>query len=453
VSGVEPLHIAYLVSAPGIPLGGLSGSTRHVESITRALVSLGHRVTLFAARGQGVTGGEADTGRSAVESAGTGGSAGFRGRLRIHLLSEPRGPVPGFPGRAVAEARRSWRFACRAAAWLRFDPPDLVLERYDLFSTAGRILRHRFGVPWILEVNAPLRLERAWFEGFSAPLLDRLAERATLGAADRLVVVSNPLRDYVCTSVGVPRHRVVVTGNGVDPVRFAGRRRSLSGRAVVRGNGFVVGFLGSLKPWHGADTWVDVVAKAHRARPSIHGIVVGDGPELDRMRRRVRESGLERVVRFTGFVPPDQVPDVLAAMHLLLAPYPRIEPFYFAPLKILEALAASVPVVTSAQGDLPDLVDGAGRTVPCDDPDTMARTIVEAFDHPDLLNHWRTIAPGRVVGRAWQDVAGRIVALGRACRRDFHHSRRGHGPSGRNGGPVPPLPEGYRKAPGDTGPT
>ena len=129
------------------------------------------------------------------------------------------------------------------------------------------------------------------------------------------------------------------------------------------------------------------------------------------MKRLVEEAGMGEVIRFAGFVRPAEVPDYLALMDILLAPYPRIEPFYFAPLKVLEALAMGVPVLTSALGDLPRMVGAAGRTVPWNDLAAMADTLVEAADQPDLLAAWSRAGPSLVAGRTWEDVADRLVHL------------------------------------------
>ena len=95
-----------------------------------------------------------------------------------------------------------------------------------------------------------------------------------------------------------------------------------------------------------------------------------------------------------------------------VAPYPRRTPFYFSPLKVVEYLAAGLPVVTTAQGDLPALVAGAGRLTDPDDVDSLTTAIAELLADP---------AQARAIGRAgrrrvlaelsWDSVAARWEAL------------------------------------------
>ncbi|MEM1009821.1 MAG: glycosyltransferase, partial [Myxococcota bacterium] len=60
---------------------------------------------------------------------------------------------------------------------------------------------------------------------------------------------------------------------------------------------------------------------------------------------------------FTGAVPPEQIPGLLATMDTAVAPYPTNLDFYFSPLKVVEYMAAGLPVVVSRIGQLIDLVD------------------------------------------------------------------------------------------------
>src|SRR5947209_19623230 len=104
-----------------------------------------------------------------------------------------------------------------------------------------------WGVPGVLEVNAPLIEEQAEHRG----LVDRLgAERTArrvFRSATILIAVSREVAAYLARQPGA-RGRVHVIPNGVDPKRFPPN----PARAPSHGPAdFVVGFVGSLKRWHG----------------------------------------------------------------------------------------------------------------------------------------------------------------------------------------------------------
>lgn len=385
------MHVAYLVTSPGIPVGGPSGASVHVAGVVRALVRAGHRVSLLAA-------GYVE-GPDEPLPAHLGLAPPLRCPQYLRLWHRLKPPVP----RAALETWQAEAFAARVLPWLQQDPPDLLLERYALFSHAGQRLRSQLNIPLVLEVNAPLRLERARFEGLSlrhpkAEETLREYERRILGGADQLLVVSSVLGRYVEQEVGIAGGRVRVVPNGVSPEGVSPEGVSpngvsLEGVSAERPSGTSeaprVAFLGSLKPWHGVDAWGRVFALARAQVPNLQGVVIGDGPGRASLDATLQATGARAAVTFTGRLGHAEALRVLEGCTLLLAPYPRFEPFYFCPLKVVEALGRGVPVISSAQGMLPDLVGTGGRLLAPEDEAGMASAIVEAVRVPEVLERYR----------------------------------------------------------------
>ena len=94
----------------------------------------------------------------------------------------------------------------------------------------------------------------------------------------------------------------------------------------------------------------------------------------------------QNYITMTGFVPYQLMPSYLAAIDIFVAPYPKIKPFYFSPLKIFEAMAMAKPIVASAQGQIKELlVDGKnGMLFPAGDKDTFCQRIEKLMLDPEL---------------------------------------------------------------------
>jgi glycosyltransferase involved in cell wall biosynthesis len=185
--------------------------------------------------------------------------------------------------------------------------------------------------------------------GQALPEAALLLERAAFAATSRIVAVSEELRDHLIADGADPR-KITVVPNGVDVDTFAPEGEALP-RALDAG--FVVGFVGSLKAWHG----IDVLASAFSmlaVDPELHLLVVGDGPmagELERL-----DSALPGRVTRVGLAPPGDVPAYLRRMHVAVAPYPQLDCFYFSPLKVLEYMASGRAIVASRIGQLQQLI-------------------------------------------------------------------------------------------------
>lgn len=374
---------AYVCADPGVPVFGTKGASVHVQSMVGALAGLGVDLTLLAAR----AGGTPPTALSSVA-----------------LERLPRAPKGEAAARERLALAHNEDLAARLAA---LGPVDLVYERYSLWSYAGMEWAREAGVPGVLEVNAPLIDEQATHRTLvHREEAEHVAARALAGASV-VIAVSKGVAAWLKRFPGA-RGKVHVIGNGVDPGRFAPTTPAPEARP------FTLGFLGTLKPWHGLDTLVAAFAHLSESCPDARLRVVGDGPEAPRLRALLAGRGSLDATTLVGAVDPARVPAELAAMDVAVAPYPALRPFYFSPLKIVESMAAGLPVVCTRVGDLDRLV-GHGETgllCPPEDSAAMARALVVLAEEPQLRLRLGEAGRNRVLARhTWDAVARRVLAL------------------------------------------
>ncbi|MBW3626442.1 MAG: glycosyltransferase family 4 protein [Actinobacteria bacterium] len=376
------MRIAYVCADPGLPVFGRKGGSVHVQEVVRALVRRGDEVHLFATR----WGGEAP---------------GDLAPVVVHALPEVgRGPA------AEREARARAADAGLAEALAAAGPFDLVYERYSLWSRAGMAEARRAGVPGVLEVNAPLVEEQARHR----VLVDRAGAeavaRGVLADATVVAAVSEEVAAWARQWSPAPS-RVHVVANGVDPERIRPAPRAPDPET------FTVGFVGTLKPWHGLDTLVDAMALL-AGDPGWRLLVVGDGPEAPALARTVEQRGLAASTELTGAVDPAAVPGHLARMDVAVAPYPALDGFYFSPLKLYEYLAAGLPVVASSVGQVAEVLDH-GRTgvlCPPGDPAALAAALAGLRADPRRCQALGRAGRAEVVRRhSWCQVVERVLAL------------------------------------------
>jgi glycosyltransferase involved in cell wall biosynthesis len=369
------MRIAYLCSDPGVPVCGDKGASIHVRGLSRALQGLGHQVTVLAVR----TGGPAPSGYEvpivALEAEPPDD------RLLSLLQTDPSA------GKAVSRDVRSILAAVslrhRALPLLRSLEPDLVYERYALYGTAGVVVARELGVPLILEVNAPLSQEQQRHRGLAYRATAREIERVVLRSADHVVAVSSALADWLVAADVAPEG-VTVLPNAVDPARFDPKR--IERDAVRTRLGLeeepVVGFLGTLKAWHDVATLVRAIGLLRRRTPSPRLLLVGDGPERERLEGLARSQGISEAVTFIGAVPHAAVAGYVGAFDVAVVPYGRACGRYFSPLKLFEYLAAERPVVAADVGDIGHCVrDGeTGLLYPAGDAEALAGAIDTLLD-------------------------------------------------------------------------
>jgi glycosyltransferase involved in cell wall biosynthesis len=152
-----------------------------------------------------------------------------------------------------------------------------------------------------------------------------------------------------------------------------------------------------LHPQKGLDTLLDAGPALATAVPGVRVVVVGEGPDGHRLRRRVIDEDLYRTISFAG-------PSTNAADELGAADVVAITSIWESgPLVLLEAMELGRPVVTTPVGVAPQLVaDGVtGRVVPVGDAAALARALASVLTDPEAAT--RLAVAGRDAVLGWLD--------------------------------------------------
>jgi len=266
------------------------------------------------------------------------------------------------------------------------------------------------GTLGLLEVNAPLIEEQAEHRG----LIDRaraecVAEQAFSKAAF-LLAVSQEVGAYL-ERFPAARGKVRVIPNGVNPERFPlDLKPTLPGVAGT----CTVGFVGTLKPWHGVEVLLEAFGRLRQHHSNSRLLLVGDGPERERLQAGVSSRDLGEAVHFTGAVAAAEIPGLLASMDIAVAPYPQLSHFYFSPLKVYEYMAAGLPVVASRIGQLEELIqqDLNGLLTAPGDAAELAMALERLRAEPELRARLGNAARTTVwQDHTWDAVVQRIFHL------------------------------------------
>jgi glycosyltransferase involved in cell wall biosynthesis len=232
-------------------------------------------------------------------------------------------------------------------------------------------------------------------------------------AANIVVAISKGIRDAVIER-GVDAAKVMIVPNGVDTAVFAPRPpdTELAERLGVKGC-FVVGFIGSLRRLEGLAMLIEAFKEVRRREPRARLIVVGEGPERERLMAAATAAGLGDVVQFTGLVPHDHILRYYSIMDVLA--YPRIDARInqtVTPLKPLEAMAMGKVCLASNVGGLSELIEDnvTGVLFPPDDLQALTAKVLLLGADPALRD--RLAAESQVFvrrDREWSAIASRYT--------------------------------------------
>lgn len=364
------------------------GQAVHLEELIAALRALGHEVLLV--------------GPKAFAHASFGHDPKFLAlakRLIPNLIYELL--ELGYNAPAYLRLRR----ACR-----RFGP-DAIYERYNLYLTAGLACAQHFGLPLLLEVNAPLSRERASFGGLGFPRLARSVERRIWRSADFVLPVTGVLANEIIDN-GVRPERVVLIPNAIDPAKFppdadggtAKLKLGLAGKLVL-------GFTGFVRDWHGIDSLLRLLARAD-VPANLQLLVVGEGPAIAALTAQARGLGIADRVTFAGLIGREALPLYVSAFDIALLPKCVA---YCSPLKLFEYMAAGKAIVAPDQPNIREiLVSGESALLfDRDSPDDMAAAVLRLANDADFRARLGFAARELIDSRgyAWRRNAERVTAL------------------------------------------
>lgn len=331
------MRILYV--ATHIPYPVECGGSTHIRGVVRELMRRGHEVVLCANVGDGLEEGVVE------------GMPTYRFTWRYRDVN-------------VSQVAHRWTHGLRVAQLAKKHDVDIIYERESSMGS-GAVAARLTGLPLVVEVND------LWYHPMS---LERAARIVCHSGGTRKHIPA----EYHGKTVWVHAAVDMAEFRDVEPMPISG----LEGR---RG----VAYTGSILAWHGMSDLAEALPPLLARVPDASLVIAGEaktegGREiLDSMRRVANEAGDPLAVITLGRVAHGDIPRVLAACDLCVAPYnPTGEAdlerygFWYSPMKLWEYMAAGRAVVST---DLPSireiLGDDRGVLVPPGDPPALADAI------------------------------------------------------------------------------
>jgi glycosyltransferase involved in cell wall biosynthesis len=198
-----------------------------------------------------------------------------------------------------------------------------------------------------------------------------------LSTADKIVTISNATKDYVIR-LGAKPSKIKVIYNGVDLARFRfikGKREEMRRKLGIPKDATVVLTVRRLVYKNGVDTLLNCANIAVKKNPNIVFLVVGKGPDLEKVKLQASMLGIAANFKLAGFVSDPDLPSYYNAADLFVLPSKSGEGL---PLVALEAMACGLPVVATNVGGISEIpVMEFGALVPPNQPERLAEAVLE----------------------------------------------------------------------------
>ncbi len=250
----------------------------------------------------------------------------------------------------------------------------------------GRLAAKLAGVP----VVASALHSTGWPDGVGR--LNRLLTRWT----DAFIGVADAHARHLVESERFPAAKVHTIYNGIDCERFAPQdAAAVRAELGIAATAPIVGILAALRPEKNHELFLNGAKRIREAHPAAQFLIIGDGPRRAELETLARNLDIASVTHFLGS--RSDVPALLAACDLVALTSHNEA----APVSILEALSAAVPVVSANVGSVAETVipDVTGRLFPAGDMHAYAQHVIELLADPAARRRMGAEGRRRVMAR------------------------------------------------------
>jgi glycosyltransferase involved in cell wall biosynthesis len=246
--------------------------------------------------------------------------------------------------------------------------PAIVVTHSTNAHVVGHLIARKAGSPHLATEHAGPALPRSPHREALARLI---APRVDCAIAITERQVPRLLK------LGYRRDRIRIIPNGVPENVAPTSASSVRSRLAIEREAFLAVLVATLRPEKDPGLFVRAAQLAHKSEPRLRGVIVGGGPDFDRVKVLVGEGA---IVRMTG--PRSDVPDILKAADVVCLSSTAEG----LPMVILEAMAAGKPIVATDIGGVAEAVqnDRTGIVVPVGDVQAFAAALVRLAGDMEL---------------------------------------------------------------------
>jgi len=319
----------------------------------------------------------------------------------VHRINVYSAPSPDFLTWAMLMNASLLRAGCKLISEGRFD----MIHCHDwLVAQAGVTLKHATGTPLVATIHSTESGRRNGIHTDYQRVINEIEGWLTYEAS-RIVCCSWSMVNEVAGLFNVPRDKIWMIPNGVDPGIYRPREIEQPLRAKYADpSEKIVLYVGRLVPEKGVNVLIGAIPRILSAHQNTKFIIVGEGYSREMLSSLSKSLGVNRKVFFTGYVSDDEVKGLLGLADVQVVPS-IYEPFG---IVCLEAMASGAPVVASDTGGLSEIVeDGVtGLKVPPNNSDAIAHAVNRLLSDSALREGVSKKARERASGRfSWKAIA------------------------------------------------
>ena len=230
--------------------------------------------------------------------------------------------------------------------------------------------------------------------------IEKMYNSKTLQNADKVLVMNDFTKKIINEYYGVTSNRISIVTNGTDLEKYYNSKEN--NKRVI--------FSGAMYHHRGIDILLNCASKVIDQINDVEFLLLGDGPEMTKLREFVNKNNLSKNIIFKGWIQREKIPEFLATSSIGIGPLRITDVTKGAlPIKVLEYMASSLPILamkeTLPEDILKDGINGYAVT----DSNELAQKIIHILKNDDLREQMGENSNKIVQKFDWKNVAESII--------------------------------------------
>jgi len=281
----------------------------------------------------------------------------------------------------------------------KFDFILTIFHPFHLVPNAAITCAKKLQIPVLVKIDDAIYDKSTGIKSLQRRIEKMISTRA-LKNASKILVVNKNTEKIMHTFYNVPFEKIEVIPNGVD-LKFFKSAKKLPKKII---------FSGVMYHHRGLDVLLESLPHIIEKFSDMNLVLLGNGPEMEKLQSIVKEKNLEKNVEFRGWINRNDLPDQINDASISIGPLKRTTVTENAlPIKVLEYMASSLPIL-AISGTLPDdvLVDGKNGYF-IKDSNELGERICKLLDNPELTESMGYESLKMVQKFSWEKIVSDIL--------------------------------------------
>ena len=282
----------------------------------------------------------------------------------------------------------------------KFDFIFTIFHPFHMAPNAAVSIGEKLGIPVIVKIDDAVYEKSTGLKSIQRKV-EKILSAKTLNKSSKILVANNETKEIVNEFYDVSPEKIEIMPNGIDTKIFH--------TSIIKKSKMIL-FSGVMYNHRGIDVLLNAAPTVIKKIPEVKFVLLGDGPELDNLKKIAENLKIEKNIEFKGWIKRDEVMNYLADASIAIGPLRSTTVTKNAlPIKVLEYMASSLPILSQKDTLANDVLVDDENGYSVTDPEDLATKIIHILENNEKRIKMGTKSYEMSLKFDWENVAKKIL--------------------------------------------